>query len=100
MLNNLDYHLPKNTIFIIKNYMWGSKQDWMDKFNKIILEYSTKEDIKDNVIPQLKICRRQKRLNTYTNIEDCFYCSICGEKTLDFPFLFNQKSYEKCMCIV
>ena len=100
MINNLDYQLPQNTIFIIKNYMWGSKQDWMNKFNKIILEYSTKEDIKDNVISQLKICYWQKRLNTDTNIEDCFYCSICGEKTLDFAFLFNQTSYEKCVCIV
>ena len=97
--NNLHY-LPEDTICMIKNYMWGDKQDWKYKFDKIIVQYSNRVNNIDNVISKLRVCHSQKRLNTVTNIEDCFYCSICGEKTLDFTFLFNPQSFQKCVCIV
>jgi len=95
------FNLPVDIINIIKNYLWGHKEDWMRKFNIIIRD--TNDTFKpsiDNIIYKLNICNWQKRLNIDTNIEDNFYCPVCGEKNLFFAFTGNPKSFQECMCII
>ena len=98
---NITHHMPCHITAIIKGYMWGDKDDWYKKFNDTLDEYTNvKRNLIFDFIFRLKICTWQRRLNTDTEIEDNFYCHVCGEKTLFFAFTGNPKSKRECMCII
>ena len=89
-------YLPDNIIYIVKNYMWGDKIDWINEFNKSINRYSGQYE--DEALYKLKVCKWQKRSNNIEYIEDNLYCPVCGEKTLDFALSFLPRSNSECIC--
>jgi hypothetical protein len=105
---NTDLHIigkfPSHIINIIKNYIWGDNDSWSIIYNKTLSEYNDiyALDIYNDyyIISKLQVCLWQKRLNKDIEIDDNFYCSVCGEKTLFFAFLFNASARRDCLCIL
>ena len=95
---NITIYLSEDITFIIKSYLWGNTNDWYNIFKKSLIEYNNIYN-EHNIIYKLNICRWQRRLNIQSDIEDNFYCPVCGEKTLFFAFIYNPKAIHECMCI-
>jgi len=96
---NKTYYLPEHIISLIKDYMWGSKDIWKLKYSILLRRTFIPFNPRFDYIYKLNPCLFQRRLSKETEIEDNFYCPICGEKTLFFGFLYNDKSETECMCI-
>jgi hypothetical protein len=79
----IELHLmlvPKPIINIIKDYLWGSKLDYIIKYNNCI------KTLPINWYNQLNPIEYQKRNDIiYTELDTNDYCFKCGEKTI-FPF--------------
>ena len=93
------FDLPKHIISLIKDFIWGNKKDWIKKYNIFLTQTFIPFNPKCRYIYMLNPCLYQRRDLKETDIEENFYCPVCGEKTLYFPFLFNSKSEIECMCI-
>ena len=84
--------LPIDIIIIIENILKGSIQFYRKKFNIIIKNF---QKYPQNKLKSINIQKLDNKI--IDDLEDNVFCYYCGEKTLWFPFLLNNKKYcNKC----